>query len=45
MNPVALYKISYGLYVISSRSGDKINGQIANTINQVTATPELEFLR
>lgn len=40
MNPVALYKISYGLYIISSKSGDKFNGQIANTVNQVTATPE-----
>ncbi len=40
MNPVALYKISYGLYIISSKSGDKLNGQIANTVNQVTASPE-----
>lgn len=40
MNPVALYKISYGLYIISSRSGETLNGQIANTITQVTATPE-----
>jgi len=39
MNPVALYKISYGLYIISSRKGDQFNGQIANTINQVTAEP------
>lgn len=39
MNPVALYKISYGLYIISSKLGDQINGQIANTVNQVTAEP------
>lgn len=39
MNPVALYKISYGLYIISSKLGDKMNGQIANTVNQVTASP------
>jgi flavin reductase (DIM6/NTAB) family NADH-FMN oxidoreductase RutF/rubredoxin len=40
MNPIALYKISYGLYIVSSKSGDKLNGQIANAINQVTAIPE-----
>lgn len=39
MNPFALYKISYGLFVVSSRMGDKFNGQIANTITQVTAEP------
>lgn len=39
MNPIAFYKISYGLYVISSHKGDLLNGQIANTVNQVTAEP------
>ncbi len=39
MNPTALYKVSYGLYVVSSKIGDKFNGQIANTVNQVTAEP------
>lgn len=39
MNPKALYKISYGLYIVSSRMGDKLNGQIANTVFQVTAEP------
>jgi len=39
MNPTALFKISYGLYVISSRDGDKFNGQIANTAIQVTSEP------
>jgi len=39
MNPTALFKISYGLYVISSRDGDKFNGQIANTAIQATSEP------
>ena len=39
MNPKALHKISYGLYVVTSRKGDKINGQIANTAVQVTSEP------
>ncbi|MGA1864529.1 MAG: flavin reductase family protein [bacterium] len=40
MNPKALYKISYGLYIVSSKIGDKINGQIANTLFQVTSEPQ-----
>lgn len=40
MNGKALQKIGYGVYVISSKSGDKINGQIANTAFQVTSDPE-----
>ena len=32
-------KISYGLYVITSKKGDKINGQIANALIQVTGEP------
>ncbi|HEU65620.1 MAG TPA: flavin reductase [Chloroflexi bacterium] len=39
MNLKALYNISYGLYVISSRKGDGFNGQIANTVFQVTSEP------
>jgi len=40
MNPKALHKISYGLYVVCSKNKDKINGQIANAIFQVTAIPQ-----
>ena len=36
MNLKALYKISYGLYIITSRKGDLINGQIANTVFQIS---------
>lgn len=39
MNKSILHKISYGLYMISSKKGDKINGQIANTVFQVTSEP------
>lgn len=39
MNTKALYKISYGLYIISSKKGDKINGQIANTAFQISNDP------
>jgi flavin reductase (DIM6/NTAB) family NADH-FMN oxidoreductase RutF/rubredoxin len=39
MDSKALYKISYGLYVVTSRREDRINGQIANTIFQITSEP------
>ena len=39
MNKGAFYKISYGLYIISSKKEEKFNGQIANTVFQVTSDP------
>lgn len=39
MNTKALYDISYGLYVVASKKGDKFNGQIANTVIQVCSEP------
>lgn len=33
------YKISYGLYIVSSKADGKFNGQIANTVFQVTSAP------
>jgi len=41
MNPKALYKISYGMYVICSRNSEKTNGQIANALFQITAEPAM----
>ncbi len=41
MNTKALHIISYGIYVISSRKGDRINGQIANTVVQVSSEPPI----
>jgi flavin reductase (DIM6/NTAB) family NADH-FMN oxidoreductase RutF len=35
----ALHKIVYGMYVIGSHRGTKLNGQIANTVFQVTSEP------
>jgi len=39
MNTKALHKLSYGLYVVGSRKDNKLNGQIANTVFQVTSEP------
>jgi len=35
----ALYKIGYGLYVVTSHDGKRDNGLIVNTVSQVTNTP------
>ena len=35
----ALFKIGYGLYVVTSNDGKKDNGLIVNTVMQVTSTP------
>ena len=37
MDKTALYKIGYGLYVLTARDGDKDNGCIINTVLQVTS--------
>jgi flavin reductase (DIM6/NTAB) family NADH-FMN oxidoreductase RutF len=39
MNKSAFYKLSYGLYVVTSGKEGKMNGQIANTVFQVTSEP------
>ena len=39
MNLKALYKLSYGLYVVSSKKGNRLNGQVANSVFQVTSEP------
>ena len=39
MDLKALYNLSYGLYVVSSKKGERINGQIANTVFQTTSEP------
>ena len=39
MNPRTLHKISYGMYVICSKKENKINGQIANVLFQITGKP------
>lgn len=39
MNTEALYKISYGLYILTAHEGDKENGCIVNTVMQITEKP------
>ncbi len=38
-DPGAMFKIGYGLYVVTSNDGKKDNGLIVNTVTQVTNTP------
>ena len=39
MDLTALNMCSYGLYILTSKKGDKVNGQIVNTVFQVAAEP------
>ena len=39
MDNKVMYSLSYGLFVLSARQGDKDNGCITNTAIQVTTTP------
>jgi flavin reductase (DIM6/NTAB) family NADH-FMN oxidoreductase RutF/rubredoxin len=41
MNIDALLTLSYGVYIVSSRLGNKLNGQISNTAMQVSSAPPL----
>ncbi len=40
MDNSAFFKLSYGLFVLTARQGDKDNGCIINTVMQVTDTPK-----
>ena len=39
MNKKAMYNLSYGLFVLTSRAGEKESGCIINTAGQVTSDP------
>jgi flavin reductase (DIM6/NTAB) family NADH-FMN oxidoreductase RutF len=39
MNLSALYKLGYGMYIVGSHKGDKLNAQVANTVFQITSEP------
>lgn len=39
MNPKALFNITYGLYVLTARAGEKDNGCIINSVMQVAEQP------
>jgi len=39
VNAKALHKLGYGMYVVASKQGDRLNAQIANTVFQITSEP------
>ncbi len=39
MNVEAFFKVTYGLFVVSTKSNNKLYGYISNTVFQVTAEP------
>lgn len=39
MNPSTMFKLTYGLFVITAKEEEKDNGCITNTVAQVTSTP------
>jgi ferric-chelate reductase [NAD(P)H] len=39
MNPGALFKLSYGVYIVGSHNAEKLNAQIANSVMQITSEP------
>jgi flavin reductase (DIM6/NTAB) family NADH-FMN oxidoreductase RutF/rubredoxin len=39
MNPSALHKLSYGLYIVASVKDGQANAQIANSVFQITSDP------
>jgi flavin reductase (DIM6/NTAB) family NADH-FMN oxidoreductase RutF/rubredoxin len=39
VDPKVFHKVSYGLYIVTSRDGGKVNGQIANTVFQIASEP------
>ncbi len=40
MDSQAMFKLSYGLYVLTARQGEKDNGCIVNTVMQITDNPK-----
>lgn len=40
IEPNAMFKLSYGLFVLSSKEGERDNGCIINTVQQVTDAPK-----
>ena len=39
MNKKAMHKLSYGLYIVTTKDGEKANGCIVNTAIQAASTP------
>lgn len=40
IDPAALFHISYGLYIVTARSGGRDNGLVVNTVTQVSNAPD-----
>ena len=38
MDKKAMYRLSYGLFVVTAKEGEKDNGCITNTVMQVTSS-------
>ena len=43
MEKKALYNLSYGVFMLSTRSGEKVNGCITNTCMQVARMTQFEL--
>ena len=41
MDQKVFRKISYGVYIVTSREGDRLNGQVANAVMQVCSSPPI----
>ncbi len=39
MDKKAMYNLTYGLFILTAKEGDKDNGCIVNTVSQVTTEP------
>ncbi|MDR2568881.1 MAG: flavin reductase [Oscillospiraceae bacterium] len=39
IDPAAMFKLSYGLFVLTAKDGEKDNGCIINTMTQIASTP------
>lgn len=39
MDTKALHTITYGLYIVTAKKSDRFNGQVANTVFQITSDP------
>jgi flavin reductase (DIM6/NTAB) family NADH-FMN oxidoreductase RutF/rubredoxin len=44
MDTKVFRKISYGVYIVTSKEGDRLNGQVANAVMQVCSTPPIVAL-
>ena len=44
MDLSTLFKITYGMYIVSSKNGDKINAQLSNTVVQISPEPPIMLI-